>query len=335
MQRTGGFVKATLLGLSLVIGAFVLGACGGGGGGGSEDSGSSAGSDETINFGTVDWPEAIAKTNVASTVVDALGYETDISEVSVPLVFQGLETGDLDVFVEAWFPTMQTNMDEIDQESVTSAATNLPEATFSVAVNREACDAGVTSHEDLDQFADRFEAGGTPTIYGIEPGNDGNQVVIDMIENDTYGLGDWEIVESSTNGMLSEVESRVDEGEWVAFTGWEPHWMNNKFDMCLLEDPEEAWGGTSHVETLLNAEFAEGNPELDKFFGQMIVDKEIQANLIDQIDNSGKEPEQVALDWLNENTELTDQWLDGVKAADGTDGAEALKSYLEENSAQQ
>lgn len=333
MQRTGEFVKATLLGLSLVIGAFVLGACGGGGGGGSEGSGSSAGSDETINFGTVDWPEAIAKTNVASTVVDALGYETDISEVSVPLVFQGLETGDLDVFVEAWFPTMQTNMDEIDQESVTSVATNLPEATFSVAVNREACDAGVTSHEDLDQFADRFEAGGTPTIYGIEPGNDGNQVVIDMIENDTYGLGDWEIVESSTNGMLSEVESRVDEGEWVAFTGWEPHWMNNKFDMCLLEDPEEAWGGTSHVETLLNAEFAEGNPELDKFFGQMIVNKEIQANLIDQIDNSGKEPEQVALDWLNENTELTDQWLDGVKAADGTDGAEALKSYLEENSA--
>lgn len=319
------------MGLLLVMGAFVLGACGGGGG--SEGSGSSAGSDETVNFGTVDWPEAIAKTNVASTVVDALGYETDISEVSVPLVFQGLETGDLDVFVEAWFPTMQTNMDEIDQESVTSAATNLPEATFSVAVNREACDAGVTSHEDLDQFADRFEAGGTPTIYGIEPGNDGNQVVIDMIENDTYGLGDWEIVESSTNGMLSEVESRLDEGQWVAFTGWEPHWMNNKFDMCLLEDPEEAWGGKSHVETLLNAEFADSNPELDKFFGQMIVNKQIQANLIDQIDNSGKEPEQVALDWLNENTEITDQWLDGVKAADGTDGAEALKSYLEEKSA--
>ncbi len=296
----------------------------------SEGSGSSAGSDETVSFGTVDWPEAIAKTNVSSTVVEALGYETEISEVSVPLVFQGLETGDLDVFVEAWFPTMQTNMDEIDQESVTSAATNLPEATFSVAVNREACDAGVTSHEDLDQYKDRFEEGGTPTIYGIEPGNDGNQVVIDMIENDTYSLGDWEIVESSTNGMLSEVESRVDEGEWVAFTGWEPHWMNNKFDMCLLEDPEEAWGGKSHVETLLNAEFAEGNPELDKFFGQMIVNKEIQANLIDQIDNSGKEPEQVALDWLNENSEMTDQWLDGVKAADGTDGAEALKSYLEE-----
>lgn len=325
MKRTGRFVKTALLGISLVVGVFVLGACGGG----SEGSGSSASADETVNFGTVDWPEAIAKTNVTSTIVEALGHETDISQVSVPLVFQGLETGDLDVFVEAWFPTMQTNMDEIDQESVTSAATNLPEATFSVAVNREACDAGVTSHEDLDQYKDRFDS----KIYGIEPGNDGNQVVIDMIANDTYGLEDWEILESSTNGMLSEVESRVDEGEWVAWTGWEPHWMNNKYDMCLLDDPEEAWGGKSHVETLLNADFVQDNPELNQFFSQMIVNKDIQADLIDRIDNSGKQPEEIALEWLNENTEMTEQWLEGVQAADGTDGAEALKSYLEGKSA--
>jgi glycine betaine/proline transport system substrate-binding protein len=39
-----------------------------------------------------------------------------------------------------------------------------------------------------------------------------------MIKNDTYGLGDWEIVESSTSGMLSEVDKAVREGEWVAFT---------------------------------------------------------------------------------------------------------------------
>ncbi|CAN5236566.1 choline ABC transporter substrate-binding protein [soil metagenome] len=325
MERTGRFVKAALLGISLVVGAFVLGACGGG----SEGSGSAANAGETVNFGTVDWPEAIAKTNVASTVVEALGHETDISQVSVPLVFKGLEQGDLDVFVEAWFPTMQTNLEAIDQENIESAVTNLPEATFSVAVNKEACDAGVTSHEDLDQYEDRFDS----TIYGIEPGNDGNQVVIDMIANDTYGLGDWEIVESSTNGMLSEVENRISEGQWVAWTGWEPHWMNNKYDMCLLDDPEEAWGGKSHVETLLNADFAQDNPELNQFFSQMIVNKDIQADLIDRIDNSDKQPEEIALEWLDENTEMAEQWLEGVQAADGTDGAEALKSYLEEKSA--
>lgn len=307
------------MGLLLLVGAFMFGACGGGGE-----------ADETVNFGTVDWPEAVAKTNVASTIVDALGYQTEVQELGVPTVFQGLDTGDLDVFVEAWFPTMQTNFDEVqDVESVT---TNLEEATFSIAVNREACEAGVTSHEDLAEFADRFEEGGTPTIYGLEPGNDGNQVVLDMIENDQYNLGDWELIESSTNGMLSEVDRRLGDGEWVAWTGWEPHWMNNRYDMCLLEDPEEAWGGQSHVETLVNNEFPEQFPELYTFFEQMVVTPEIQRELIDGIDNSGLSPEEFALQWLRENPEITDNWLAGIEATDGTDGAEALRSYLEQRS---
>ena len=319
MKRGSRFVKVALLGLLLLVGAFMFGACGGGGE-----------ADETVNFGTVDWPEAVAKTNVASTIVDALGYQTEVQELGVPTVFQGLDTGDLDVFVEAWFPTMQTNFDEVqDVESVT---TNLEEATFSVAVNREACEAGVTSHEDLAEFADRFEEGGTPTIYGLEPGNDGNQVVLDMIENDQYNLGDWKLVESSTNGMLSEVDRRLGDGEWVAWTGWEPHWMNNRYDMCLLEDPELAWGGPSHVETLVNNEFPEQFPELYTFFEQMVVTPEIQRELIDGIDNSGLSPEEFALQWLRENPQITDNWLAGIEATDGTDGAEALRSYLEQRS---
>jgi glycine betaine/proline transport system substrate-binding protein len=321
MNRGGRAIRAVFLGLMLAFGAFVIGACGGGSGGGSND---------TVKFGTVDWPEAIAKTNVASTIVDALGYETEIQELGVPTVFQGLETGDLDVFVEAWFPTMQSNFDAVN--NVESVTTNLDDATFSVAVNQEACDAGVRSHEDLAEFSDRFEDAGTPTIYGLEPGNDGNQVVLDMIENDQYNLGNWELIESSTNGMLSEVDRRLGDGEWVAWTGWEPHWMNSRYDMCLLEDPEEAWGGPSHVETIVNEEFPEKFPELYPFFEQMTVSQEIQRELIDAIDNSGEDPDQVALDWLRANPQATDRWLEGVQATDGTDGAEALQRYLDERS---
>ena len=308
-------MKAALLGLLLLASVFVFGACGGAG--------------EDVRFGTVDWPEAIAKTHVAATVVEALGYETEIQELSVPGVFEGLESGALDIFVEAWFPTMQPNLDATDPGSIETVGINLSEATFSVAVNRTACDAGVRSHEDLDRFANRFEEDGQPTIIGIEPGNDGNQVVLDMIANDTYSLGDWKLVESSTDGMLAQVDRRTSEGEWVAFTGWEPHWMNNRYDMCLLEDPEEAWGGKSRVETLVNENFPEEYPELYEFFERMKVDRDIQAELIDQIDNSGKEPEEVALDWLKANPAVTAGWLRGVTATDGTDGFEALRGYLE------
>lgn len=315
-------MKKVLVGLTLLGSALVFSACGGSGGGQA--------SSEPVKFGTVDWPEAIAKTNISATMVEALGYETEIQQLGVPVIFKGLEQGDLDLFVEAWFPTMDTNMAAVEPGSVDRVTTNLPEATFSVAVNKEACDAGVRSHEDLDRYKEEFNG----TIYGIEPGNDGNQVVIDMIKNDTYGLGDWEIVESSTNGMLSEVDRAIQDGEWVAFTGWEPHWMGQKYDMCLLEDPEMAWGGPSHVETLATADFQEENPELYQLFEQMKVDKEIQGTWIDLIDNSGKEPEQIATEWLQDNPEIANRWLEGVEASDGTPGPEALQNHLEEQASE-
>ncbi len=318
MEGKRGTLKKALAGLTLLGSAFAFSACGGSGGGSA--------SGEPVNFGTVDWPEAIAKTNVSATMVEALGHETEIKQLGVPVIFKGLEQGDLDLFVEAWFPTMETNMKAVEPGSVESITTNLPEATFSVAVNKAACDAGVKSHEDLDRYKQEFEG----KIYGIEPGNDGNQVVIDMIKADTYGLGDWELVESSTNGMLSEVDRHIKDDKWVAFTGWEPHWMGQEYDMCLLEDPEEAWGGTSHVETLANADFKKDNPELHQLFTQMKVDKDIQGHWIDEIDRSGKKPEEIATEWLQENSEMTDKWLNGVEAADGTPGPEALKRHLEE-----
>ena len=117
-----------------------------------------------------------------------------------------------------------------------------------------------------------------------------------------------------------------------AWTGWEPHWMNNRYDMCLLEDPELAWGGPSHVETLVNNEFPEQFPELYTFFEQMVVTPEIQRELIDGIDNSGLPPEEFAIQWLRDNPDVTDNWLAGIEATDGTDGAEALRNYLEQRS---
>jgi glycine betaine/proline transport system substrate-binding protein len=99
--------------------------------------------------------------------------------------------------------------------------------------------------------------------------------------------------------------------------------------MCLLEDPEEAWGGKSRVETLVNEEFSQKYPQLYRFFEQMKVNREIQAELIEQIDSSGKEPQEIAVEWLRANPRTVAEWLEGITATDGTEGFEALRRYLE------
>ena len=46
---------------------------------------------------------------------------------------------------------------------------------------------------------------------GIEPGNDGNRLVLSLIQQNLFGLGTFTLVESSEQGMLAQVDRAVRE----------------------------------------------------------------------------------------------------------------------------
>ena len=57
-------------------------------------------------------------------------------------------------------------------------------------------------------------------FYGIEPGNDGNRLILDMIGEDAFGLGEFELVESSEQGMLAQVHGpRAATSRWCSSAG--------------------------------------------------------------------------------------------------------------------
>ena len=70
-------------------------------------------------------------------------------------------------------------------------------------------------------------------IYGIEPGNDGNRLVLDVIKDPKFGLDGFELVESSEAGMLAQVAKSISSNEDMVFLGWAPHPMNANFKICL------------------------------------------------------------------------------------------------------
>ena len=63
----------------------------------------------------------------------------------------------------------------------------------------QAADGGIHSFADIAKFKDKLDG----KIYGIEPGNDGNRLIQDMIDKNAFGLKGFEVVESSEQGMLS------------------------------------------------------------------------------------------------------------------------------------
>ena len=157
---------------------------------------------KTVRFSDVGWTDITATTAAASVVLEALGYEPDVQVLSVPVTYRSLQNNDIDVFLGNWMPTMEADISPyLEDGSVEVVGTNLEGAKYTLAVPQYTYDAGLQTFSDIAEFADQLGN----EIYGIEPGNDGNRLILEMFENDSFGLGGFELVESSEQGMLSAV----------------------------------------------------------------------------------------------------------------------------------
>ncbi len=270
--------------------------------------------DDTIDFGYVQWPGVTVKTEVAKKVIDYLGYETSMTSGSQAIVFKGMDTGDLDVFLGNWMPTMKMHFDKYDEKgTIKNVRVNLLDVVYKTAVPTYVWEAGVKSFKDLNEHADKFNS----TVYGIEPGNEGNLIIQKAIDNDTYNLGDWKLQASSTAGMLTSAKRAINQEEWIAFNAWKPHYMNVMFDIKYLEDPEGIWGSGERVLTVVRTGFEEENPNVYKFFEEFKVTAPMQNKWIDMYKRQEMDPEEVAEQWIANNPEVVYQWVYGMESKDG------------------
>src|SRR5215218_3685163 len=178
------------------------------------------------------WSDISSTNALLGTVLKGLGYDQKIETLAVPVTYKSLGEGLIDVFLGNWMPAQKKFVDPLIQEG-------------KIGVVRKNLD-GVKSVEDLAKHADKFGR----KIYGIEPGAPVNQNMQSMIKAGDYGLGGWEVVESSEQAMLAQVERAGRQKNWIVFMGWEPHPMNTKLKLSYLSGGEKTFGanyGASEV----------------------------------------------------------------------------------------
>ncbi|WP_136247640.1 ABC transporter substrate-binding protein [Halomonas borealis] len=277
---------------------------------------------DEVRFATPPWPGATVKTEVASQLLERLGYATSVKEASTAIILEALVGGDIDVDMALWRPSQGAMLDpRLESGALVEVAQNIQGARFKLAVPGQAWEAGVHSMADLADHAERFNH----SFYGIEPGNVGNEIMQGAIENDAYGLGDWRVVGSSVTGMLSQLEANNDDARWTAFLAWEPHWMNVVYDVHYLKDPEGLWGADSTVSTIANADFLEREPNVAALLEQLVVPIEVQNAWVQAFGREERPLAEVAGEWLDANPDRVGEWLEGITTADGS--TPALKAY--------
>ena len=289
---------------------------------------SMAGQCEKVRFSDVGWTDITATTALSSVVLKGLGYETSTQMLSVPVTYKSLENGDIDVFLGNWMPTMEGDIRPyLDRGTVESLKTNLTGAKYTLAVPKYVYDAGVKSFADIAKFADNFDE----KIYGIEPGNDGNRLIQDMIDQNAFGLKGFEVVESSEAGMLSQLKRNVRRDKWIVFLGWEPHPMNSNFEIAYLTGGDDFFGpdlGGASVMTNVRKGYTQECPNVGRFLNNLEFTLMLENEVMKAILDDKKKPEDAARSWLKANPAVLDTWLKGVKTLDDKPGVAAVKASL-------
>lgn len=284
---------------------------------------------QDVRMSDVGWTDITAITAMTGAIVEQMGYKGDIKQLAVPVTFASMKSKDIDVFLGNWMPSMVADIKAYsDDGSVETVGPNLTGAKYTLAVNQELFDAGLKDFKDIAKFKDKL--GGK--IYGIEPGNDGNRHILDMIKDASFKLDGFELVESSEAGMLAQVAKLTGDKKDVVFLGWAPHPMNANFKIQYLTGGDALFGpdfGGATVFTTVRKGYIAECPNIGKLVSNLKFTMDMENNVMGEILNKSADPKVAALAWIKANPTALDAWLKDVTTFDGKGPAlDAVKKGL-------
>ena len=279
-------MRAAFLGLFLTVLVTLLTGCGVG----------SGGSTKTLDIADVGWTE---NTAIAQLTKVLLEEELDYEEVAIHTtdlnsVYDRVARGDLDAFQDVWLPNQQDLLSSFEDDVELLSPSYQGQTEQGIAVPSYMA---TTSLEQLNESK-------ADLLLGIEPGS----VIMDRIYEDvipSYGLKQ-KLVESSTEGMLSQVDRRYNNQEEFALVAWSPHWMNQKYDLRYLEDPKDTFGeldDSATIWTIVNKNLPENDPMACAFMATLILEED-QINDLEGTINEVGDPHEGAKQWAQENREV-------------------------------
>ncbi|MBV9454127.1 MAG: glycine betaine ABC transporter substrate-binding protein [Rubrobacter sp.] len=280
--------------LTLVVAALVAGCA-------------SGASEKKLTIGTTDWDESVAVSNLTKALLrNELGYDkVELKPLDVSSLFKSVASGDLDAFQAARVPD--------HQEYLASAQDDIElldpwfEGTAKVGIATPSY-MNVRSIPQLNQT-------GAKEVIGIEPEAPISKRIPDEVIP-TYHL-EQEYVEWSAPAMLYEVGKRISNREDFAFVAWRPHWMNQRYNLVYLDDPEHALGeldNPSTITTVVRKHLRDDDPTAYALMKALTLTEEQVEGLEEAINGVG-DPMAGAETWAKNNQDIVQPWIDAAQLA--------------------
>lgn len=253
----------------------------------------------TVKIGYVNWAECVAVSNLWQVLLEDQGYKVELTQLDVAPLFVGLSKGDIDFFMDAWLPITHEAYWKEYKDSLEDYGIWYQEpAKIGIVVPKYVT---IDSIAQLKDAAAKFDS----KIIGIDPG--AGIMKASVRANETYGLG-FEVVQGSEPAMMAALDKAYKKKEWIAITGWSPHWMFAQYDLKYLADPEKEFGEAEELHTLANKDFSNKQAEVAAMLKKFKM-TDAQIGSLEGLINDGMEPAEAAKKWIDSNKDVVDGWL--------------------------
>jgi glycine betaine/proline transport system substrate-binding protein len=300
------------------------------------------------------WDTGWFQTAVYSKLLEELGYDVqDPTTLDNPIFYQSVAQGDVDFWVNGWFPLHNDYEDAYSGGAELVGYVAKGGALQGYLVDKESADEmGITNLEDFkkDDVKQAFDADGDgkADMVACPPGW-GCELVIEH-HMDAYGLRDHiNTIKASYSASMADAMARYQQGEPILFYTWTPNWTvgmlapgedvvwievpepnlpeaQKQFEdqttvegvTGCVEDPCEMGWPANDIRPVVNSAFLEENPAAGKLFEvvQIPLDAIFEQNAkMFEGDDSEEDLERHAEEWIEANRDQVDGWLEEARSA--------------------
>ena len=295
---------------------------------------------ESVNIGVPSWTGAQAIANLLKVVVETrIGGTAGLVPGNNATIFQAMDQGkgDIDVHPDVWLPNQESFTKKyVDGAGTVQLSSNAYEGNQGFCVSRTFAEANnITDIADL----------GRPDVAALMD-SDGNgkgemwigapgwaSANVNEVKVRDYGLLDFiEPIRAEESVKTARVKDSIAKDEGYAFYCYKPHAIWFQFDVVMLTEPtfdpakyimvqpsdDADWYNKSSVATkdaLKNVQIAfskslaDRSPAIAEFFERFALTAEDVSSFAFEISGNGRDPADVANEWVNANSDRVDAWL--------------------------
>ncbi len=295
---------------------------------------------EEVKIGVPSWTGAQAIANLLGAVVEMrIGGTVEYVPGNNATIFQAMDQGkgDIDVHPDVWLPNQESFTKKyVDEAGTVTLSSNPYEGNQGFCVSKD-----FASANNITDIADL----GRPDVAALMD-SDGNgkgemwigapgwaSANVNEVKTRDYGLLDFiEPVRAEESVKTARIKDSIAKGEGYAFYCYKPHAVWYMFDVEMLSEPaydpakyvmvqpsdSADWYEESMVaskDALKNVQIAWSNsladrsPAIAEFFANFELTADDVSGFAYEISGKGRDPAEVAREWVEANPERVDAWL--------------------------